>query len=308
MVAGALRVVTENPVAKAGSAALLNQWLGKRVSPENLAWLALQSEKIKQSNSDRDLHITLGLIPRKLSRADLALSDAEHTQAEQYCAGWNPAAWSIDTTARIAVLCTLAEHNNERFENLLADLFRNADLAESIAYYSGIALYPRSDALDWQVGEGLRSNIRAVFEAIAHCNPYPALHFDQNRWNHMVLKALFIDSTLAPVFGLDQRANKELALILTDYAHERWAAGRPVSPELWRCVGRFAKGDMIEDLKRVVSSADSIEQQAGALALFDCADENARAILNNKPELVTSVSSGALSWDTLKTSNITTVA
>ena len=294
--------MTGNHVVESKPAALLNQWLIKRISPENSAWLVQQTEKIKKSNSNRDLHITLGLIPRKIQRTDLQLSEDELTEAEQCCAGWNPSAWSVDTTARVAVLCTVAEQCSERFADLLPDLFRNADLAESIACYSGICLYPRSDALDWQVGEGLRSNIRSVFETIAHNNPYPALHFDQNRWNHMVLKALFIDSTLAPVFGLDQRVNRELALILTDYAHERWAAGRTVSPELWRCVGAFATGDMIDDLKRVISSDNIAEQQAGALALLQSPDEAARSLLNSYPDLAESVTSGALTWDTLELS------
>ena len=40
--------------------------------------------------------------------------------------------------------------------------------------------------------------------------------------------------------------------MLRDYAHERWAAGRPVAPELWRCVGPFAEGAALDDLARVL--------------------------------------------------------
>ncbi len=56
----------------------------------------------------------------------------------------------------------------------------------------------------------------------------------------MVLKALFVGSALDPIIGLDDRANPELARILIDYARERWAAARPVTPELWRTVTPFA--------------------------------------------------------------------
>jgi len=278
---------------------LLIQWLSDRISSDNNDWLYRQTDKILKSNSNRDLHITLGLIPRKLPRRELALSDAELVKAEAICTGWNPSTWSIDTAARVAVLCHLASHFEERFTELLPDLFRNADLAESIAYYSGIALYPQSANLDWQIGEGLRTSMRAVFEAIAHNNPYAARHFDQNRWNHMVLKALFIESTLAPICGLDKRANPELALILCDYAHERWAAGRPVSPELWRCVGRFASGPMVEDLHRAAAAEDLPEKKAGLLALSQCTDPAAQRYLKKYPELVSAISSGDLSWDTL---------
>lgn len=281
------------------AAELLEQWLSHRLSNEHNDWLKSQCQKILTSNSDRELHITLGLIPRRLGREDLHLSDAELNAADETVAGWDPSAWSIDTAARISVLCRLADNNPEGFKDTIVDLCRNADLAEGIALYSGIALYPHSETLDKLIGEGLRTNMRAVFEAIAHDNPYPASHFDENRWNHLVLKALFIDSTLAPIQGLDKRANAELATILCDYAHERWAAGRPVTIELWRCVGPFATGAMIDDLQRVAESSIKIEHEAGALALSQSPDQKAQNILASYPNTASNISHGTLTWDAI---------
>ena len=64
----------------------------------------------------------------------------------------------------------------------------------------------------------------------------------------MILKALFVGSTLAPINGLQQRANPELARILVDYALERWAAGRVVSDELWIPVRPFRDAPEVKAL------------------------------------------------------------
>ena len=198
------------------------------------------------------------------------------------------------------MLTTVADQDAKAFAPLFKDLCRTADLNESITFYRGIALYPHSTELDAQIGEGLRTNIRAVFEAIAHHNSYPCEHFDQNRWNHMVLKALFIDSTLGPIQGLDERANPELAHILCDYAHERWAAKRAVTPELWRCVGPFATTDMIDDLRRVTESSLEIERQAALLALSQCSDPAVSDLLSRFPVETAAIARGELSWDLLR--------
>jgi hypothetical protein len=102
---------------------------------------------------------------------------------------------------------------------------------------------------------------------VAHASPYPGEHFDEPAWNQMVLKALFIGSRLAPIQGLDRRANPTLARMLCDYAHERWSAGRRVSPELWRCVGPFADEAARRDLAHALRQGDAAEQAAARAAL-----------------------------------------
>jgi hypothetical protein len=142
--------------------------------------------------------------------------------------------------------------------------------------------------------------MRAVFEAVAHRSPNPKEQFAQNRWNHMVLKALFVGSPLHPIQGLDARANPPLARMLCDYAHERWAAGRPVSPELWRCVGPYADAEALGDLQRVLATGDAAERNAAALALAACPAAKAKELLGQAPDLAAAVAQGVLSWDNLR--------
>ena len=151
-----------------------------------------------------------------------------------------------------------------------------------------------------QVGEGLRSNMRSVFDAIAHNSPFPKTHFDEHRWNHMVLKALFIGSPLAPIQGLDERANADLARMLCDFARERAAAGRPVPFEIWRCVGPFAQGQAIDELARVLSRGEAIEKRAAALALAASPDPRARRLLREAPALEEDIERRRLTWATLQ--------
>ena len=270
---------------KQSAADLLLTWLSDRLDQDQINWLTDRIKRIETSNSDRDLHISLGMIPRRLGRQDLALSDHELQQAQAVRSGWNPAAWSIDAAARVLVLCHLAASQGDEFADTLKDLCKTADVAESIAIFQGFAVFPHHATLDQLVGDCLRTNMRAVFESIAHNNPFPKDFFDENRWNHMVLKALFVDSPLYPIQGLDERANPELALILCNYAHERWAAQRPVTAELWRCVGPFASGEMVDDLNRAAASENNTEREAAVLALSQSNDANARSAMETIPRV-----------------------
>lgn len=276
----------------------MEDWLRRQLPPEQWRWLC-ERNAAGAATPEKDLFITLGLIPRKLGKADLELAAEDLAAAEHAVPGWSPRGWSVDGTARVVTLLkTIASRNDfpERFRQLC----RTADVAEAIAFYRGLILYPSPEALEPQAAEGVRSNIRAIFEAVAHNNPYPRRHFDQHRWNHMVLKALFVDSRLYPIQGLDERANAELAQMLRDYAHERWAAGRPVSPELWRCVGPFAQDEAaLADLDQAARSSDPNAQAAAALALSVSPSPLAAERLAAMHELAAQIADGTLTWDVL---------
>ena len=279
---------------------LLRTWLTRQVPQAGMAWLHGQLEKLSGTLADRNIHIAFGLIPRRMVRDDLKLTQSDLANAQAARPGWNPQGWSLDEAARVLLLCHVAARYKD-FPALFTDLCRTADVQEAVALYKGLPLYPAPKALVAQAAEGVRTNMRSVFEAVAHNNPFPREFFDQDQWNQMVLKALFIGSTLAPIQGLDARANRPLAEILCDYAHERWAAGRPITPELWRCVGPFAEGAALQDLKRALTSTDENERKGAALALSSGPGAEAKAAFNSVPELAALIADGRLTWQSLHT-------
>jgi hypothetical protein len=276
---------------------LLQQWLARQLPEGAGAWLNEQLGRIVSDGRDRDLYVALGMVPRKLGKADLALTEADLAEAARARAGWDPRGWSVDQAARIVIL--MQGGAGEAFATQFTQLCRTADVGEQVAFYRGLPLYSDPERLEPQAAEGTRTNMRAVFEAVAHRNPYPKEQFSENRWNHMVLKALFVGSTLHPIQRLDERANPPLARMLSDYAHERWAAGRPVSPELWRCVGPHADAEALADLQRVLATGSAVERQAAALALSACSAAKAKELLAAAPDLAAVIEGGKLSWQSL---------
>jgi len=276
---------------------LLKQWLDSRLPADAKTWLGDAAQRLR-NGSDTDLYRSVSLVTRKIGKADLALGPAEMRQAAAAREGWNPSDWSLDQAARIYLLL-VSGSDGATFLRRLDQLCDTADVGELVAFYRGLPLYPDQPRYVLRAAEGIRTNMRAVFESVAHRNPYPAEQLSEPAWNQMVLKTLFIGSTLHPIFGLDRRANPVLARMLCDYAHERWAAGRPISPELWRCVGPHASGEMLRDLGRVLEKGSDPERKAAALALASSPDPAATGLLRAYPELSIAVSENKVSWQTL---------
>ncbi|MEV7415180.1 EboA domain-containing protein [Streptomyces sp. NPDC089919] len=82
------------------------------------------------------------------------------------------------------------------------------------------------------VEDALRANDTHLVAAAV--GPYAARHLDPHAWRHAVLKCLFAGVPVAAVAALAGRAagDGELRRMLTDFAAERTAAGRPVPEDL----------------------------------------------------------------------------
>jgi hypothetical protein len=74
------------------------------------------------------------------------------------------------------------------------------------------------------------------FAAIACHNPYPFDWFDEDAWNQMVVKCVFVGAPLAGIVGLAERRNPSLIRMLRDFAAERNAAGRPLPQDVHDCI------------------------------------------------------------------------
>jgi len=280
-------------------AELLVFWLRRQLPAPPFAWLEQTIGQLREADSDRALYLALASAARRLGKDALTLQPADIGEAETARPGWRPQHWSIDTSARVLLLLA-GDVAAERFVARIDMLCRTAEVGELIAYYQGLPLYPDPARLVALATEGVRTNIAAVFSAIAHHNPYPSEFFNDAQWNQMVLKALFIGVPLHPIEGLDARANPELARMLIDYARERTAAHRGVSPELWRCAGRFLDATALGDVALRLASEDIWERRAAALALHDSPDPAAAILLQRAPALLAELKAGRLSWDTFK--------
>jgi hypothetical protein len=277
---------------------LLAAWIGRQATPQALAWLDGQRAELARDRSAKSLAAAFGAVSRHMERTPLALDVCDLAMAEKARPGWQPAGLSLHQAARLSLLLEPGIVPGS-FAQRLRALATTADLGELITIYKGLPLYPEPETLVPLATEGLRTSMRPVFEAVAHRNPFPAEHFPQSAWNQMVLKAMFIDSPLSPIVGLDQRWNRDLAKILVDYAHERWAAGRPVSPELWRGVGRFADAQAVGDIVRVLASDSVTAQRAAALALSESQNPAAAEALARRPDLAVAIATGGIDWNSM---------
>lgn len=278
---------------------ILYHHLAGCVTASGMAWLTQILEKLLAEPSEMTLFTGFSAAPRQVGKADLQLSDADLKTALTHCPGWDPADWSVDQATRTLLLLSFPADDADRYVAAVEKLFSAADLAEQVALYQSLPVLPHPNRFLARAIEGLRTNMTAVFNAIALHNPYPAKFFDEAAWNQIVLKALFVDSKLSQIQGLDERANANLARMLSDYAHERWAAGRHVNPQLWRSLGYWAEGELVLDLARVLEQGDDVEQQAAALACATAPDPAAQVLLAKVPKLKQQIAEGQLTWAAL---------
>lgn len=272
-------------------------WMKKRLNSNAFNELEATFEKLKYGAEDWEVFSSFSTVPRYTGKEALELSDEEIHQANELRNGWMPEYWNIDQLARTLLILALAEREKSEFLEKLEKLFISSDMGEAVALYQSLPVLPYPGVLKARAAEGVRSNITSVFNAVALRNPYPADYMDDDAWNQIVLKALFVDSPLYLIQGIDERANQDLAHMLTEYAHERWSAGRTVSPELWRPVGPFIDEGNSADIEKVLKNPEEIQKQAAVLALSAGDSVEAKELLSKNKDLLDQVRAQSVSWD-----------
>ena len=272
-------------------------WLEKKLNKEACQWLHSTAKKLAESPEDWELFTSFSAVPRHTGKQVLNFSEAELSSAESLRSHWKPTNWTAGDLGRAYLILSFADQGEEAFLDKIEKIFLTSDMSEAVALYKGLPLYPYPEQFKDRAAEGVRSNMTNIFNAVAHHNPYPAEYLDEGAWNQIVLKALFVESSLYKIVGLDERANETLAKMLVEYAHERWSAGREVSPELWRPVGPFIDDVYLNDIQKVLNHPDKLQKQAALLAVMNSDYSGKEELLSSHENIVTEIKEEDINWD-----------
>jgi len=266
-------------------------------STESSEWLEGKIHHIISAKSTKDLYLTYSLLASKIDDNKELLMPNEDSKTCQYLQNHHANYLQV---GRIYMLVKVLEADSEFFTSKVSNIIQIADTTELETFLKYLILLPNPEAYKHVAVDTLRTNITPVFDAISLNNPYPALYFDDKQWNQMYLKAAFLQRDLSAIVDIDKRANKDLARIISDFAHERWAAFRDIIPYFWRPVGGFIDAILLEDMKRLFESPNEKEQMAAALCCSVSDNDGAKALLNQNTILKQKVEQRLITWDTLK--------
>jgi hypothetical protein len=205
---------------------IFRNWLSSRIPQKSLDWLDCKYKEITEAYCDRTFFSAFSAVSRYMGKQDLNLSDRESVNYKL------AKHWTVDQIGRTLLLLALPREDSKQYLQTLERLFNAADVRELVTLYQALPFLSYPEQLQKRAAEGVRSNMTAVFNAVALNNSYPAEYFDDLAWNQMVLKALFVGSSILQIQGLQERINPKLVRMLGDYVSERQSANRSVPQEV----------------------------------------------------------------------------
>jgi hypothetical protein len=276
--------------------------LTQRISPDALQWLTQTIEQITQQNQSEDSNrfflTAFSLLPKRLNKGQIQENSQPNLMKRsrwiEDCPDWTLEHWSLETLGRSLLLLS---QTPDRLKPLFSTLYNTGSSNEQVALLQILPLLADNDRYLYWAQEGFRSHITAVFNAITLSNPYPTQYFDSTTWNQLILKAIFVGSPLHLIMGLDDRANTKLARMAIDYVHERWAAKRNVTPEIWRLISPYVEAGDRSDLCQALQMPNALQKQAVALLCHNSSLSEISSIMVDYPDLHQQVTSGLINWE-----------
>ena len=255
---------------------LIKKILSSSVSGEEFSWL--EKSVVSAGENQRLLQIAFVTVPRNIS-GSVIRPDAKTIEHFLQLTGLSPEGWTIHQLARLFILLHIDPKNEQEYIRSINTLFETAEMNELSALLGALPFLHYPENWISRAKEGVRTNMGNVFDAIAFNNPYPSRYFDEDSWNQMVLKTIFGGKNIQRIYGIKQRTNRELAFMISDFAHERWAAGRPIAPEVWELVAPFMDDRILNDMEKLFLSENKLEQSAARSACTHSDYEPAKELL-----------------------------
>jgi hypothetical protein len=214
----------------------ITAWGKSSLSQDSWDWLLRQKELI-QVKPER-LFSSFSLCPRKCPSVQ-----------PQNPVSSNHSKWNSSTLSRALFL-----HEINIDQDQFKELFLCADHGESIDLYlllPSVEDLPRESKLR-QLQEGLRSNSTSIFEACAMGSAWPSTILENDPWNQMVLKTLFLGLNPLHIPEQASRKNPDLDQMLLRFASERAFASRSIPEELWSCFSGTLKDEALVEIQRLI--------------------------------------------------------
>ncbi|WP_291908074.1 EboA domain-containing protein [Chitinophaga sp. CB10] len=276
---------------------LLGQLIREQENARAGEWLQQRRELQQTTWSTRDFLQTFTAMPRFTGKQPVKPNADIQLALEKAIPGFFVYGWTLDRLARVWWMLFIPATDKSFYISQVEALFNGAEMNELAALYSALPVLAYPEEWIARTADGIRSNIAPVQEAIMLQNPYPARYLPEAAWNQLVMKAIFTDKPLDRIQGLRERANAALAAIITDFAHERQAAGRPVNPLQWQLLTHFLTEANFADITRLWHSAYNVEKEAAALVCYYSNYPPAKELLASAPYLADEIKAGTLSWD-----------
>lgn len=275
----------------------------------NLLWEVLlehittsEAEWLKEKGKSEPLELMTAFVatPRFLAKRTIKPKVEQTIELNEILPGFSVEDWGGARLSRVWLLSCLDTTDKDAYCRHIETLFDTAEMNELVSLYSALPILKYPEKWLFRATDAVRSNMGVVFDALALRNPYPCQYFSELAWNQLVLKAIFNDKPINFIVGLEERVNENLAFTLSDFAHERWAAGRIVAPQVWRLVSKFLNEELLSDVAHLFESSSKYDKQAAALTCYHSDYGPAKQLLANYTDLEKAVQHHQLMWTNLE--------
>ena len=261
---------------------------------DQIRWFTYKLKGLLENPSAREFYLTYTLIHQKFGDLSVAFQDKADQNVVLKKYGMTP-----EEAFRLLLLYEVLKRAPDYYADAVRKLIEVADKNELITFLKFLDLLPEAERFCDAAVQALRTNIEPVFDAIALRNTYPQKYFNQQQWNQMYLKAAFMQRPLLEIEGVEERANNELSRIISDYAHERWAASRNIDPRIWRPVAICPVESTVADMQHLLTNGSEEEVNAAVLVCTRSQDPQLNDLVAEQKERKERIAKGTLNWNNL---------